>query len=116
MEQILKKILPDHVFSEAISAMRKYSINTPLQAAHFLSHCAHESGDFKRTEENLMYSENRLLVMFPGHFSEKNVRRYAYNPVNIASRVYANRIGNGNEASKEVPWKRLYSVDRKMEL
>lgn len=34
-----------------IDAMRKWGIKTPLQKAHFLAQCAHESGDFIYTKE-----------------------------------------------------------------
>jgi putative chitinase len=34
-----------------INAMKKYGILTPIQRAHFLAQCAHESGGFKWTEE-----------------------------------------------------------------
>ena len=101
MKQILKKLVPDHIYDELLETMDKYAISTPLRVAHFLSQCAHESRDFRRTEENLMYSEKILLLMFPKYFNKRNVSKYAYNPVNIASRVYANRMGNGSEDSKE---------------
>ena len=34
-----------------IQAMRKWGITTPLQKAHFLAQCAHESGNFIYTKE-----------------------------------------------------------------
>ena len=81
-----------------------YDINTIVRASAFLANVAHESGEFKIFEENLHYSRESLLRVFPKYFNEKNVDRYANNPEAIASRVYANRMGNGDEASQD-GWK-----------
>ena len=78
----------------------KYEINTALRLAHFLSQINHESGDMKRLEENLNYSAKRLLEIFPKYFYTYEIAlTYANKPKMIASRVYANRMGNGDEAS-----------------
>lgn len=82
----------------------KYGINTPLRIAHFMAQLEHESG-LKPISENLNYSAERLLVIFPKYFiSKADADRYARQPERIANRVYANRMGNGNEASGE-GWK-----------
>ena len=73
----------------------KYNLTT-IQLAHFAGQLSHESFDFKITSENLNYSAERLLQVFPKYFNEKNVILYARNPVNIANKVYANRMGNGD--------------------
>ena len=49
--------------------------------------------------ENLNYSAQRLLQVFPKYFKNVDVNAYARNPQKIGSRVYANRMGNGDEAS-----------------
>ena len=71
------------------------------QVARFLAQCAHESSSFNITKENLNYSEAGLLKIFPKYFGEgkANPAEYARNPKKIANRVYANRMGNGDEAS-----------------
>lgn len=74
---------------------------TKRQAAHFLAQTGHESLDFKALEENLNYSKERLLVVFPKYFRNVDVSQYHRNPVAIGSRVYANRMGNGPEESQE---------------
>lgn len=74
-------------------------INTPLRAAHFLAQVMHESVCLSRTSENLYYSRDQLLRVFPRYFNETNVDRYHRNPVAIANRIYANRMGNGSESS-----------------
>ena len=82
----------------------KYGINTPLRIAHFLTQLEHESG-LKPISENLNYSSERLRQIFPKYFiSKADADRYARQPERIANRVYANRMGNGNEASGE-GWK-----------
>lgn len=77
----------------------KFGINTPLRVAHFCAQIFHESGCLKRFEENLNYSAERLLVVFPKYFNKGNVEYYARNPQKIGNRVYANRMGNGSEGS-----------------
>lgn len=69
------------------------------QIAHFLSQTGHESNDFKSLEENLNYSSERLLVVFPKYFTSATASKYHRKPSAIGSRVYANRMGNGDEAS-----------------
>jgi putative chitinase len=60
----------------------------------------HESGDFKYKEENLNYSQKGLLLTFPKYFTIVELaERYKNNPQKIANRVYANRMGNGDEES-----------------
>lgn len=72
---------------------------TKEQQAMFIAQCGHESGGFQFFVENLNYSENALLRTFPRHFNAENVKQYARNPEKIANRAYANRMGNGDEAS-----------------
>ena len=71
---------------------------------HFLAQCAHESGGFCILRENLNYSANGLLSVFPKYFNKDNVHEYARNPQKIANRVYANRMGNSDENSGD-GWK-----------
>lgn len=74
-----------------------YKIQKPFW---FLATLIYESNTFKNTEENGNYSANRLLKVFPKYFkNRKEALLYARNPEKIFNRVYANRMGNGNEAS-----------------
>lgn len=75
------------------------AITTPLRLAHFLAQCAHESGHFNRTIENLNYSAEGLKATFPDYFPGQLSDAYARNPAKIGARVYADRMGNGDEAS-----------------
>jgi putative chitinase len=79
--------------------MSKFGINTPERLAHFLGQCHHESGGFKFTTENTNYSDVGLKKRFNKYFKDKDISKYARNPEKIANLVYANRMGNGNEAS-----------------
>lgn len=82
-----------------------YDINTDLRVAHFFSQTCHESNDFNSLQENLRYSAQGLLKTFPKYFpNEKIALEYQYKPERIANRVYANRMGNGNELSGD-GWK-----------
>ena len=77
----------------------KYEINTALRLAHFLAQSAHESGGFRVVEENLNYSADGLMKIFPKYFKDKDVTQYARKPEKIANVVYASRMGNGDSAS-----------------
>lgn len=80
-------------------ACAEWSIDTPLRLAAFLAQIAHESGQLCALAENLNYSADALLRVFPRHFEASQAATYARHPDRIASRVYANRMGNGDEAS-----------------
>ena len=79
--------------------MEFYEINTPQRISMFLAQVGHESGGLRTIKENLMYSADRLKVIFPKYFRGVDPSGYARNPQKIANRVYANRMGNGDEAS-----------------
>ena len=98
----LKNKIPDSVLSEIPLVMNRFKINTPFRLAHFLGTCDHESGNFKKVYENLNYSKDRLLDIFPKYFSKGLNESYALQPEKIANRVYASRMGNKNELSGEL--------------
>jgi putative chitinase len=93
-------VTADGVFGKGTlkAAMAYYKL-TPVQAAHFFAQTAHESGNFKAFSENLNYSAEGLLRIFPKYFDQATANKYARQPEKIANRVYANRMGNGDEAS-----------------
>jgi putative chitinase len=75
------------------------------QAAHFFGQCAHESGGFNVFSENLNYSDKGLNGIFKKYFPTiASTAGYARKPEKIANKVYANRMGNGPEASGD-GWK-----------
>jgi putative chitinase len=78
---------------------------TPTRAAHFFAQCAHESGNFKAFSENLNYGAAGLRSVFGKYFTtDKDAQAYERKPEQIANKVYANRMGNGDEASGD-GWK-----------
>jgi len=84
----LEQLLPD------------YQIDTPERMAAFLAQCAHESGGFTAIKENLNYRAATLRKIFPKYFpTDEMAQQFAGKPEAIANRVYANRMGNGDEAS-----------------
>ena len=78
---------------------------SPARAAHFFGQTAHETGGFKAFSENLNYSAKGLRGVFGKYFpSDAVAAQYERKPEKIANRVYANRMGNGPEASGD-GWK-----------
>jgi len=93
----------DHWYEALCTILPDYGIDTPQRVASFLAQCAHESGGFKALKENLNYRPETLRKIFPKYFpTDELARQYASMPNKqeaIASRVYANRMGNGPEES-----------------
>jgi len=97
----LKGHIPDAVYNQIADTAAKFNITNNLRLAHFLAQCAHESGNFKAVSENLNYSKDGLIKIFPKYFPGTLAESYARNPEKIASRVYGGRMGNGDETTKE---------------
>jgi putative chitinase len=89
----LEQLLPD------------YDINTPKRIASFIAQCAHESGNFTALKENLNYKWETLRRLFPKYFpTDEMAKDYASRPNKqeaIANRIYAGRMGNGDEQSSD---------------
>ena len=106
-EAQFKAVVPDVAWNYAQqyvgffdTVLPKYQINTPLREAHFLAQVAHESGGFKFVVENLNYSAKALYGVFRKYFPTlEAATAYARQQEKIANKVYANRIGNGDQAS-----------------
>lgn len=102
----LKRAMPNvtaarwSIYGESLlAAMEVAEITTPQRAAHFLAQIGHESLDLSRMEESLNYSADRLVAVWPARFTAETAALYARQPEKIANFVYANRMGNGDEAS-----------------
>ena len=104
-QEQLKEMIPRNPYVpqwyEAISSiLPEYEINTPQRVAAFLAQCAHESGGFVFLKENLNYKAPSLRKVFPKYFQDDaTASAYANKPERIANRVYANRMGTGDESS-----------------
>jgi len=85
-------------------AMARFGIATPQRQAAFLGQVGWESAGLTQLAENLNYSAELLLQIFPKYFTADEARTFARKPVAIANRVYSSRYGNGNEASGD-GWK-----------
>ncbi len=104
----LKQLLPknpylDHWYDALSQLLPDYEINTPQRIAAFIAQCAHESAEFTALKENLNYRAPTLRKIFPKYFpDDATANHYASLPNKqeaIANKVYANRMGNGDEAS-----------------
>ena len=104
----LKQLLPknpyvDHWHRALAQLLPDYEINTPQRIAAFIAQCAHESGNFVFLKENLNYKAPTLRKLFAKYFpTDELANEYASKPNKqeaIANRIYANRMGNGDEAS-----------------
>lgn len=91
----------------AVSASaERFDISTPARMAAFVAQIAHESARFTRMVENLNYSAEGLSRTWPGRYRDENhggpndlAMRLHRRPELIANNCYANRMGNGDEAS-----------------
>ena len=95
----LRSHVPDAVIDQIPDTAVKFHITNTLRLAHFLAQCKHESGGFAVVKENLNYSAARLKQVFPKYFPDNLGDSYSNNPAKIGSRIYANRMGNGDEDS-----------------
>jgi putative chitinase len=102
---ILQQIMPSTqraaVFAGPLeSAMTEFGIMSTEQRARFLANVGHETGSLSVFSENLNYGAERLRVVWPKRFpSLASTIGYSHNPVALASKVYADRMGNGDEKS-----------------
>ena len=81
-------------FQSADTAFADFKVNTPLLQAHALAQASHETGGFRRIEENLNYSADGLMATWSSRFPEDVAKKLARNPEAIANRAYSGRMGN----------------------
>jgi len=105
---ILQQICPKTdatVLSSFIDPLNMVIVQAQLngnknRTAAFLAQTSYESAYFNKIQENLNYSAQGLLNTFLNNFATlSDAQPYAHNPERIADKVYANILGNGNEAS-----------------
>ena len=82
------------------AAMAEAEIDTPVRAAMFVAQVAHETEELQKFTEGLNYGGPALFAQWPHHFQTIEIANsYARQPQRIACRAYADRLGNGDEAS-----------------
>ena len=95
-----RMFVKDKYYSYIEQYCEKYKINTVERICHFLAQTNYESGYMNYVEENLNYSSKQLLKVFPKYFKTlEEAKEYEYKGEKIANKVYANRMGNGDEQS-----------------
>ena len=100
------------LFCEPLNdAMVRFRIAQPAQKAGFLAQCIHESQGLTKLEEDLFYSDPvRVATIFRTAFDLdkdkvvdpeeiERAKGYVRSPVRLGNVIYANRYGNGDEAS-----------------
>jgi len=82
--------------------LNEFGIISSEQIARFLANVGHETGSLSVFSENLNYSAERLTQVWPHRFPTlASTIGYSHNPVALANKVYAGRMGNGDEKSDE---------------
>jgi putative chitinase len=99
-------IVSDGVFgARTLKAAKTFFNMSSVRAAHFFAQTGHETGDFNLFSENLDYSAKGLRDVFGKYFQTDAIaEQYQHQPEKIANRVYASRMGNGDESSGD-GWK-----------
>jgi putative chitinase len=94
------------IVETAPAAFQKHGINTPLLIAHVMAQISHECGAGHDVVENLSYSSNRLIEVWPHHFNSSNAAEYAHNPQKLANFIYNPPQHNdlGNRAGSNDGW------------
>jgi len=83
-----------------VAAFDRFEIGTPRRMAAFIGEYSHETSGFTRLEENLYYTDPaRIAQMFSALREAEKARAFTRQPKALANTVYANRNGNGSEAS-----------------
>lgn len=100
-DQKLKALKIDEQWLDPLNeTFERYGINTPIRQASFIGQCGHECANFKILEENLNYRAETLMRIWPKRFPTLEfAKQFEKNPKKIANTVYANRMGNRDEAS-----------------
>ena len=93
-----------HINPDWVNALNetfeRFDISTPIRQACFIGQAGHECGNFRILEENLNYRAETLMKVWPKRFPTLEfAKQYERNPKKIANMVYANRMGNRDEAS-----------------
>ena len=88
---------PDGSFGpNTARAIAKHYELSPARAAHLLGQASHESAGFRLVRENLNYTSETMMRVWPSRFRTlEEAQPFARNPKGLADKVYSNRMGNG---------------------
>jgi predicted chitinase len=83
-------------FTRADEVLARYGVNeNPRRVAHFMAQVLHETGDLSVLTENMNYSAERLMEVWPARFPTiESARPFEHNPRALANKVYGGRMGN----------------------
>ncbi|HEX8166531.1 MAG TPA: glycoside hydrolase family 19 protein [Beijerinckiaceae bacterium] len=100
-EAVIRKVAPNaraDIVAGLVAAQNELNaagLNTKARLAHFLAQICTETGGLQHTEENLNYSAERMIVVFPNRFKTlADAAPFAHNPEKFANKVYGGRLGN----------------------
>lgn len=104
----LKGHIPDTIYNQ-LHTVQVLGVDGPKRLSHLLGEAKHETGGWSRFVENLNYSAQGLAKTWPNRYAvdpkaavkEPNALalKLEHKPEAIANNCYANRNGNGDEAS-----------------
>ena len=93
--------LLEGIVETAPAVFATYGLSSPLLVAHAMAQFSEECGQGLEMIENLNYSANRLLEVFPSHFTPAMAERWAHNPEVIGEIAYGGRMGNAPPPSTD---------------
>ncbi len=93
--------LLEGIISTAPKIFKTYGLTTPLLIAHAMGQFSEECGQGLEMQENLNYSAETLLKVFPSHFTPAMAERWAHNPEVIGEIAYGGRLGNAPPPSTD---------------
>lgn len=99
-DQLIKLKIDSKWVDPLNETFARFDISNPKRQAAFIGQCGHECGNFRILEENLNYRAETLMKLWKARFPTLEIaNQYAKQPQKIANKVYANRMGNRDEAS-----------------
>jgi putative chitinase len=93
--------LIEGIVGTALTVFPKHGFNSDLVIAHAMAQFSEECGQGLEMVENMNYSAQRLLQVFPTHFTPSMAARYAHHPRAIADVAYGGRMGNAPPPSDD---------------
>ena len=86
--------LMEGIVASAPSVFERYGVGEPLVVAHMMGQFSEECGQGLEMIESLNYSAQRLLQVWPSHFTPAMAQRWAHNQQMIGEIAYGGRMKN----------------------